>query len=73
MRGINFVAALGTIFIFVAVFCFKAAFYRKTFKEETKMINDVPGKKYEKALLLFFGGLCLISGFLLILKSLQLL
>ena len=69
MRGINFFAGLGTIFIFAAVFCFKAAFYKKTFKDEMKEVNNFPGKNYEKPLLLLFGGLCLILGVLLISKS----
>jgi formate hydrogenlyase subunit 3/multisubunit Na+/H+ antiporter MnhD subunit len=73
MREIKFLAGLGTIFIFAAVFCFKAAFYKKTFKEEMKMVNDAPKKNDEKVLLFFFGGLCLIIGLVLILKSLQLL
>jgi hypothetical protein len=73
MRGINFLAGLGTIFIFAGIFCFKAAFGNKTFKEEMKQVNNFQGKNYEKALLLFFGGLCLILGVSLILKSLHLL
>jgi hypothetical protein len=72
MRGINFLAGLGTIFIFAGVFCCKAAFGKKTFKENTMMVKDAPGKKYDKVLLLFFGSLCLILGVLLIVKSLHL-
>ena len=73
MREIKFLAGLGTILIFAGVFCCKAAFYKKTFKEETEKINDAPVKKYEKPLLIFFGGLCIILGLLVIVQSFRLL
>ena len=73
MREIKFFAGLGTILIFAGVFCCKAAFYKTTFKEETEKINDAPVKKYEKPLLLFFGGLCIILGLLVIVQSFRLL
>ena len=69
MREIKFLAGLGTILIFAGIYCCKAAFYRKTFKEETERINDAPVKNYEKPLLLFVGGLCIILGILVILQS----
>jgi hypothetical protein len=71
MRGINFLAGLGTIFIFAGIFCFKAAFGKKTFKEEMKPVDNFQGKNYQKALLIFFGGVCLILGVLLIFKSFE--
>ena len=67
MRELKFLAGLGTILFFAGIYCCKAAFYKKTFKEETNI--TVPVKKYEKPLLLFFGGLCMILGVLLVVQS----
>ena len=69
MREIKFLAGLGTILFFAGIYCCKAAFYKKTFKEETEMTNNAPVKRYEKPLLLFFGGLCIILGILLVVQS----
>jgi len=71
MRGINYMAALGTIFLFISVYSFKAAFYKKTFKEEMKEAKYVPTRNYGKPFLLFFSVICFILGLLLILRSLK--
>jgi len=70
MRGINFLAGLGTILIFIGIFCFKALFYKKTFKEETEV--STPLKKHQKVLLIVVGGVCVVLGLSLILKALKL-
>jgi glucan phosphoethanolaminetransferase (alkaline phosphatase superfamily) len=70
MRGINYLAGLGTILLFIGVYSFKAAFYKRTFKEETEKA-DVPVKNYGKVLLIFFSIICLVLGLLLISKSLK--
>ena len=70
MRGINFLAGLGTIFIFIGIFCFKALFYKKLFKEETEI--STPIKNSRKVLLIFVGIVCVALGLSLILKALKL-
>jgi len=70
MRGINFLAALGTIFIFIGIFCFKALFYQKTFKEETEV--SAPVKNSQKVLLILGGIVCIALGLSLILRALKL-
>ena len=70
MRGINFLAGLGTILIFIGIFCFKALFYKKTFKEETEV--STPLKNHQKVLLIVVGGVCVVLGLSLILKALKL-
>ena len=70
MRGINYLAGLGTIFIFIGIFCFKALVYKKTFKEETEI--STPLKKSRKVLLTFAGIVCVAFGLSLILRALKL-
>jgi len=70
MRGINFLAGLGTIFIFIGIFCFKALVYKKTFKEETEI--STPVKKSRKVLLILIGIVCVALGLSLILRALKL-
>jgi len=70
MRGINFLAGLGTIFIFIGIFCFKALFYKKTYKEEMKI--STPIKNSRKVLLILVGIVCVALGLSLILKALKL-
>jgi len=67
MRGINYLAGLGTIFIFIGIYCFKALVYKKTFREETEI--STPVKKSRKALLIVVGIICVAIGVLLILRS----
>ena len=71
MRGINFLAGLGTIFIFIGIFCFKASLvYKKVYREET--VISTPLKKSQKVLLIVVGIVCVAIGLSLILKSLKL-
>ena len=70
MRGINFLAGLGTILIFIGIFCFKALVYKKTFREETEI--SAPVKKSRKVLLILVGIICVAIGLSLILRSLKL-
>lgn len=70
MRGINYLAGLGTIFIFIGIFCFKALYYKKTFKEETEI--STPVKKSRKILLILAGIVCVALGLSLILRALKL-
>ncbi len=73
MRGINFFAGLGTILIFMGAFCFKAVLQKNTVKdkENREQVNHAPVKKSRKLLLLFIGSLCILSGILLIAKSIK--
>lgn len=73
MRGINFFAGLGTILIFMGVFCFKAVLQKNkvTDKENREQINHAPVKNSRKLLLLLIGSLCILSGILLIVKSIK--
>jgi hypothetical protein len=71
MRGINFLAGLGTIFIFIGIYCFKALFQKKMPREEMEKVNYTPIKNSEKALLIFLGCVCVVLGLGLILKSLK--
>ena len=66
----KFLAGLGTIFIFIGLFCFKALFYKKTFKEET--VISPPIKNSQKVLLVLVGIVCIALGFSLILRALKL-
>lgn len=68
VKGIDYIAAFGTVFIFIGIFCIRAAFYKRKFKEET---HGVPVKQGNKALLLSAGVICFAVGILLILKSLK--
>ena len=70
MRGINYLAGLGTIFIFIGIFCFKALVYKKTFREETEI--SAPLKKSRKVLLIVVGIVCGVIGVSLILRSFKL-
>ena len=69
MRGINYLAGLGTIFIFIGIFCFKALFPKKIYRENNERVNYTPVKKSGKVFLILFGFLSVILGFILILKS----
>jgi glucan phosphoethanolaminetransferase (alkaline phosphatase superfamily) len=70
MRGINYLAGFGTILLFIGVYSFKAAFYKKTFKEETEKAG-IPMKSHAKVLLIFFSVFCFVLGLFLIAKSLK--
>ena len=63
-------AAFGTILVFISVYSFKAALYKKTYKEETGKAG-IPAKSHGKLLLIFFSVICLVLGLLLIAKSLK--
>lgn len=49
VKGISYIAAFGTVFIFIGIFCVKAAFYRKKYKEDAQ---GIPEKQSRKALLI---------------------
>ena len=70
MRGINYLAGLGAVFIFIGIYCFKALVYKKTFREETEI--STPLEKSRKVLLIVIGIVCVAIGLSLILKSLKL-
>ena len=68
MRGINYIAGLGTILLFISAYSFKAAFNKRAFKEEKE---NVPVKNSSKVFLIFFSIICLVLGLFLISKSLK--
>jgi hypothetical protein len=70
MKGINYLAALGTIFIFVAIYAFKAAFAKKIVKEQ---LTPEPVNKNVKIGLILFSICCLVLGLFLIGTSLGIL
>ena len=70
MRGINYLAGLGTIFIFIGIYCFKALVYKKVFREEIEI--STPLKKSTKLLLVVAGIVCVAIGLSLILRALKL-
>ena len=70
MGGMKLLAGLGTIFIFIGIFCFKALFYKKIYKEETEI--STPLKSSQKVLLVLVGIVCVAIGFSLILRALKL-
>jgi len=67
MRGINFWAGLGTILIFIGIYCFKALSAKKVFREEIL----VPQQKPNRTLLVIAGLLAILLGCLLIIKALK--
>ncbi len=67
MRGINYLAALGTIFIFGGVYCFKALFPKKVYKEET--VVSKPLQNPHKLLLILSGTVLIALGVCLVLKG----
>ncbi len=69
MRGINFLAGLGTILVFIGIFCFKAIFPKEIYRENNERVNYTPVKKSGKVFLILFGCLFVALGFLLILKA----
>lgn len=68
VRGINYLAALGTILIFIGIFCFRAAFSRQSQKESS---HSVPLKNSNKVVLISAGVICFALGILLILKAVK--
>jgi len=70
MREMKFLAGLGTIFIFIGIFCFKALYYKKTFKEETEI--STPIKNPQKILLVLVGIVFVVLGLSLISRALKL-
>ncbi|RYG40053.1 MAG: hypothetical protein EOO01_28230 [Chitinophagaceae bacterium] len=67
MRGINYLAALGTVLIFGGVFCFKAMFPKKVYVEETLISKSL--KSFHKVLLGLSGTVLMLLGVWLILKA----
>ncbi len=67
MRGINFWAALGTILVFIGIYCFKALSRKKVFREGIAIPQQTPNR----ILLIISGLVAIILGCLLIMKSLK--
>jgi len=58
MRGINYLAGFGTIFIFIGIFCYKAAFQKRSSREN----DPIPVRKQEKMILILAGSLSMLFG-----------
>jgi hypothetical protein len=71
MRETKFLAGLGTIFVFIGIYCFKGAFGKKASKEETINLHSVPAKKYGKGFFILVGTVCILLGVLLIWKAIN--
>ena len=67
MRWIKFLAGLGTILVFIGIYCFKGAFD----KEESINLHAVPSKKYGKGFFILVGTVCIVLGVLLILMAIR--
>lgn len=63
-------AAFGTILIFISIYSFKAAFYKRVFKEETRR-SAIGVKNSGKVLLIIFSIICMVLGLFLILRALK--
>ena len=71
MREQKFLAGLGTVIVFVGIFCFKALVYKKILVEGTEI--STPLKNSQKVVLILAGILCVALGLSLILRALKLL
>jgi cytochrome c biogenesis protein CcdA len=71
MRGINYLAGFGTVFIFVGIFCIKAIFPKEIIRENNEYVTTTRMKNYQKAMLLLMGVLCIAGGCLLLVKSIK--
>ena len=69
MKRINFLAAFGTILLFIGIFCFRAAFQRETSREKMLSAHHVPSKKIGKVYLVLLGAVFSVSGILLIVNE----
>ena len=70
MKGINYLAGLGTVLIFIGIYCFKAMITKDKINKDVEVYKE-PVNKNSKMYLLLFGSLGIICGVLLILKSLK--
>jgi hypothetical protein len=73
MRGINFLAGLGTILVFTGIVVFKVALQHETNTGKRKLAKIVSVSNYRKAILFIIAIVCMIAGLLLIAKSMKLL
>lgn len=71
MRDIKFLAGLGTISIFIGIYCFKAAFSKKTLTKEMEQAHYVPVKNFGRGLFILLGSISLIGGILLIVTAIN--
>lgn len=63
MKGTNYLAAFGTVFLFIGFYCFKAAF-----QKDTSRHGSPPGA-YGKVILIIAGILSISLGICLIVKA----
>lgn len=71
MKGINFLAGIGTIGIFIGIYCFKAAFSKKTLTKEMEQVHYVPVKNFGRGFFILLGSVCMICGVLLIVAAIN--
>ena len=65
MRKLKFLAGIGTVFIFIGVFCFKAAF------QKIIVSNHSTTKKPKKALLIVLGTISILAGVLFLVFAIR--
>ena len=65
MRDLKFLAGLGTVFIFIGIFCFKAALQKETISS-----HAVP-RKPRKGLLIFSGIISSAIGIVFLLLAIR--
>lgn len=71
MKGINYLAGLGTVLIFIGIYCFKAMMAKDTKILKDGEIYKIPVNKNMKLYLFLSGVIGVTAGVLLILKSLK--
>ncbi len=66
MRGVNYLAGIGTVFVFIGIFCFKAIFHKSKVKGYTQP-KEI--SKTNKIILFISGLVSVATGLLLIIKA----
>jgi hypothetical protein len=69
VRGISFPAGLGTILIFIGIYCFKAAFSKRRYTDKDHATTGKPLHTKNKLAFCLAGSISVIGGVLLIVKS----
>lgn len=72
MRGYNYQSGLGTILVFIGIFCFKALFSKRQSGHGISKPVSVSKRQSNKVYLFLFGLICVLSGILLILNEMKL-
>ncbi len=69
MRGINYLAGLGTVLVFIGIFCFRTLFRKENIKGYAQSPKEV--SRTNKIIIFISGIITVALGLLLILKSMK--